>query len=25
VSPLVGPTYQVKPSLRAARDAGLFG
>ena len=25
VAPLVGPTYRVKPSLRAARDAGLFG
>jgi len=25
VAQLVGPTYRVKPSLRAARDAGLFG
>jgi len=25
VATLVGPTYRVKPSLRAARDAGLFG
>jgi threonine synthase len=25
VSGLVGPTYQVKPSLRAAREAGLLG
>jgi threonine synthase len=25
VAPLVGPTYRVKPSLRAAREAGLFG
>src|SRR5215475_385179 len=25
VASLVGPTYRVKPSLRAARDAGLFG
>jgi threonine synthase len=25
VSELVGPTHRVRPSLRAARDAGLFG
>jgi hypothetical protein len=25
VASLVGPTYRVKPSLRAAREAGLFG
>ncbi len=25
VAELVGPTYRVKPSLRAAREAGLFG
>jgi threonine synthase len=25
VSAQVGPTYRVKPSLRAAREAGLFG
>jgi threonine synthase len=25
VSSLVGPTYHVKPSLRAAREAGLLG
>jgi threonine synthase len=25
VAPVVGPTYQVRPSLRAARDAGLLG
>jgi threonine synthase len=25
VAPVVGPTYQVRPSLHAARDAGLLG
>jgi threonine synthase len=25
VAGLVGPTYRVKPSLRAAREAGLLG
>jgi threonine synthase len=25
VAPVVGPTYQVRPSLRALREAGLFG
>ena len=25
VATLVGPTYRVKPSLRAAREAGLLG
>jgi threonine synthase len=25
IAELVGPTYRVKPSLRAAREAGLFG